>query len=470
MNREKTKLLEKFDKDGDKRLNSTERKAAREFLATEKAEGRGPRRFGPPRGNTEDQPVQPGAKVAVSEVKTFPNEPLYAPNVLRTIFIDFENSDWEKELADFNNSDVEVPAKLIVDGKVYPDVGVHFRGASSFFTVSEGRKRSLNLSLDFQNKEQHLGGYRTLNLLNSHTDPTFQRTVLYHHVARQYLPAPKVNYVRLVINGENWGVYVNAQQFNKEFIKENFATIKGARWKVPGSPRATGGLTYIGDDVTAYKKSYEIKTKDDPKAWKDLVNLCKVLNRTPTNELAKALAPILDVDGALKFLALENALINADGYWIRTSDYSIYQDEKGKFHLFPHDANETFRLPEGPGANLGQAGVELSPLTGAEDPAKPLLSKLLAVPALREKYLGYVRDIAEKWLDWNKLQTIIASNQALIAEEVKNDPHKLYSVEAFTNGVSTDTEEQGFRGPQRSISLKNFVEKRRAFLLGFKGK
>ncbi len=36
-------LVPKFDKDGDKRLNAAERVAAREFLAKEVAEGRGPR-------------------------------------------------------------------------------------------------------------------------------------------------------------------------------------------------------------------------------------------------------------------------------------------------------------------------------------------------------------------------------------------------------------------------------------------
>ena len=32
------------------------------------------------------------------------------------------------------------------------------------------------------------------------------------------VPAPKANFVRLVINGENWGIYANVQQFNKDFL------------------------------------------------------------------------------------------------------------------------------------------------------------------------------------------------------------------------------------------------------------
>ncbi len=67
-----------------------------------------------------------------------------------------------------------------------------------------------------------------------------------------------------------------------------------------------------------------------------------MLNQTPPDKLEAALAPMLDIDGALKFLALETVLVNNDGYWVRASDYSIYLDPAGKFHIIPHDANETF--------------------------------------------------------------------------------------------------------------------------------
>jgi hypothetical protein len=466
--REEVKLVEKFDKNGDQRLDAAERKAARGFLTSERAAGRGPRRFGPPRQRAEpEKPPQPGRKLSPADVTSFPDAPLYAPDVLRTLFLDFENADWEKELADFNNTDVEVPAKLTVDGKVYRDVGVRFRGASSFFTVGEGWKRSLNLSVDFAHKDQRLGGYRTLNLLNSHTDPTFLRTVLYYEIAREYLAAPRANYVRVVINGESWGVFVNSQQFNSEFAREAFGSAKGARWKVPGSPRGDGGLAYHGNDPAEYRKRYEIKSKDTASSWTNLIRLCRVLNETPLDRLEKELAPLLDIDGTLKFLALENVLINSDGYWIRASDYNLYQDEKGRFHLVPHDANETFRAAGGPGMRGGSSGrgVELDPMAGAEDANKPLLSRLLAVPSLKQRYLGHVRAIAEQWLDWGRIQPIAIRYQALIADEVKADTRKLYPFEAFQKGVAEDIQEEGPRGPRTTMSLKSFVEQRRAYLL-----
>jgi hypothetical protein len=68
-------------------------------------------------------------------------------------------------------------------------------------------------------------------------------------------------------------------------------------------------------------------------------------------------------------------------------------------------------------------------------------------------------------MDWNKLGPLVTQYQALIAEDVKSTTRNLASAEAFETGAAEDTEEEGFRGPRRSISLKSFVEQRREFLL-----
>lgn len=340
------KLLKEFDKNKDGWLNAQERSAAR---ATAKTGGGGFRPKGGFGKGGNQEPPKPGPKVNVADAKPYPDAKLYDTSILRTIFLEFENNDWETELEDFHGTDIDVPAKMIVDGKTYPNVGVHFRGMSSYGMVSSGRKRSLNIAMDLADEKQKLLGYKTLNLLNSHEDPTFMSSVLYSHIAGQYIPVPKANFVKVVINGESWGVYANVQQFNKDFTKEFFNSTKGARWKVRGSPGGGGGLEYTGDNIADYKRRFEIKSKDDDKDWKALINLCKVLAETPADKLEDALKPIMDIDSLLWFLALDVALINSDGYWVRASDYSIYLDEKKKFHILPHDMNEAFHPPMGPG-------------------------------------------------------------------------------------------------------------------------
>ncbi|MEZ6119693.1 MAG: CotH kinase family protein [Pirellulaceae bacterium] len=229
--------------------------------------------------------------------------------------MEFENADWEKELEAFHGTDVDVPARMTVDGKSYENVGVHFRGMSSYGMVPTGMKRSLNLSVDYVHSDQELYGYSTLNLLNANGDASLMSTVLYSQIARKYIPAPKANFVHVVINGESWGVFTNVQQFNKDFIKENFGTKQGNRWKVRGNPGADGGLRDLGDDIEEYKRRYTIKSDDSPEAWQDLIRFCKILNSTPPESLESELANIADVDSILWFLALDVALVNSDGYW-----------------------------------------------------------------------------------------------------------------------------------------------------------
>jgi spore coat protein CotH len=482
------KILKQFDKNADKRLDAAERKAAREWLASQPSGGFGFGRRGGPFGGGSAEPPEPGRRLAPADVKSYPGAPVYDAGTLRTAFLQFEESDWEKELEAFNNTDVDVPATVTIDRTVYKDVGVHFRGMSSYFMVPTGRKRSLNLSFDFADKKQQFGTYRTLNLLNANGDPSFLRPVLYTEIASHYLPTPKMNYMRVVINGEDWGVYINTQQFNRDFTRDYFNSTAGARWKVPGSPGGRAGFNYLGDDPAAYKDTYQITTKDDPRSWADLIKVFKVLNETPPDKLEAALAPIFDIDGALKFLAVEVALVNSDGFWTRASDYSLYEDEKRVLHILPHDVNEGLGAEEGPpggrrggrpggpppdfgggpppfpppggmgpgrgfgGRGFGPmgGGPDLDPLVGLNDESKALRSKLLAVPALRAKYLAYVRDVANTWLDWNRLGPLAQKYHDLIAAVVKTDTRKLYTNEAFDEGVR---------------SLKKFAEERRAYIL-----
>ncbi len=535
MQRERA-LVKQFDKDADGRLNKDERQAARDSMKTEGGRRGG---FGPPGGpggspggpggrgpfGGQPEPGKPGPRVSPDGVSPS-DAPLYDPQVLRTVFIDFEDKEWEAELADFNNTDVEVPATLTVDGKKYPNVGVHFRGMSSFMMVPAGSKRSLNLSLDAVDSKQRLLGYKTLNLLNAHEDDSFLSSVLYSHIARQHMPAPKANFVKVVINGESWGVYANMQQFNKEFLAENFPSTKGTRWKVTGSPMGGGGLDYLGNNIEDYKRRYDMKSGEDNKAWKKLIKLCRTLSETPADELEAALEPMLDIDGLLWFLALDNALINCDGYWIRASDYSLFLDAKDKFHILPHDMNEAFRAPMGPGFGFGPGGpggpgggpprrggfgggrpgetrpdgprgeprrpevrqadgdrpngprpgdnarpggpsFDLDPLIGLDDARKPLRSKVLAVPSLRARYLQHVRTIAEESLDWKNLGPVVAQYRSLIAQEIEADTRKLTSFADFQKAtadvVAKESNDKAKTEPPRRFGPPHHSVSLRAF-------
>ena len=257
-------LVGQFDRNGDKVLDYAERTAAREYLTANPSLRR------TTRAPTLTRTGTAGPRISPNDVSTFAaNVPLYDPETLRTLFIAFANADWEDELAAFWHTDVEVPATLTMDGKTYRDVGISFRGNNSFTAVPAGLKRPLSITMDLV-RDQDLLGHTSLNLLNANQDPTFLRSVLYLDVARDYIPALKANFMRVVINGESWGIYVNQQTFSKEFLREAFKTTKGTRWKSPNNS-VGGGFSYLGDDVALYRRWYEMKGADNIDAWRALI-------------------------------------------------------------------------------------------------------------------------------------------------------------------------------------------------------
>jgi len=434
----------------------------------------GPGFGGPPGGGPfADRPTAtPGKRLTPADVTSHPDRDLFDPDIIRTVFLQFENQDWEEELEDFRMTDVDVPAQMIVDGKTYDDVGVRFRGNTSYQMIPRGSKRPLNLSVDYGKKDQRLQGRRTLNLLNASSDPSFLRSFLFSLISRQYLPALSANFVRVVINGENWGIYTHEEQFNKDFLRQWFGDSNGARWKVPPNFSGGSGLKYLGEDLAPYKRNYVIKSPDNETDWRKLVQLCRALQDTPSEERESEFDKLLNVDQVLWFLAVDNVLVDGDGYFTRASDYTIYLDTRyDRFYLFAHDNNESLRDPEGPGPGgpggrgaPGEGSGELDPLSQVGSSNRPLLTALLANPAWKARYLAHVRTIAEQWLDWNTLGPVVTQYQALIDNDVREDTKKLTSYEQFAQSV--ESSDGGGRGPfGPPPGLKTFAQRRREYLL-----
>lgn len=325
---------------------------------------------------------------------------LYDEGTLRTFFFQFDDDQWMEEMQDFYRTDVPVRADLIVDGKVYRNVGVRYRGNSSFFMVPPHLKRSLDVQMDYGDSKQRLYGYKTLNLLNAHEDPTLMREVLYSRICREYMPAFRANFVKVVLNGESWGIYPNVQQYNNDFLQDWYGSRKGVRWE------GSGSLTYEGPDIGNYT-NYTLKSgKASDQSWKDLIELCRILDQVPDDQLEEALNPVFDMDGALWSIALENVFVD-EGYLIRGSDYNLFQDGKRRFHLLQHDGNEVFNRPGGPGMPRDMVVTELPPYYEADTMRRPVIGRLLSIPHIRARCTAHMRTIINQWLDWEKVGPLV---------------------------------------------------------------
>jgi hypothetical protein len=198
-------------------------------------------------------------------------------------------------------------------------------------------------------------------------------------------------------------------------------------------------LIWLGSDPTTYEAEYELRnTKlDDP--WTSLIQTCDVLNNTLLDDLPGTLESVLDVDRALWLCAFEIIFHDDDGYvHKRGADYALYYEpETGRLHVLQYDGNTCMRW-----SNTG--GWDL--FYRADDSSVPLMHRLTAVNQYRQRYLAHARTILDSFLTEETIFPKIEAYQALIEEEVLRDDKKLYSDQAFFNGIE---------------DLKDFVQQRR---------
>lgn len=144
---------------------------------------------------------------------------LYNDSVVKSIYLTFAQPNYWTLLTQNYANKIDLPATMVLDGVTYDSVGVRFKGQTSYMAV-QGQKKSFNISLDYAIAGQDVEGYETFNLNNCFQDESFLREVFYQHQIRKHIPAAKSAFVKLYINGANWGVYPNVQQLNKDFLKE----------------------------------------------------------------------------------------------------------------------------------------------------------------------------------------------------------------------------------------------------------
>ncbi len=414
-----------------------------------------------------------------------PGQELYDEGVLRTFKLTFSQANYWTLLTNNYASKTNLPATLTVDGSVYPGVGVRFRGNTSYQMTGSSQKKSFNIDVDHTVAGQDLMGYDSLNLLNCSSDATFMREVFYTNTCRQHVPSAKANFVRLEINGQNWGIYANVQQLNSQFIRDWFPSNAGTRWRgdgmgtmgggtTPGGGGTTPGgggtppvtrgvealtavgvnemagggvtagkaaLTWLGTASSSYSAVYELKHSDQADPWVSLINTCNVLNNTSPSQLPNVIDSVLNVDDALWLCAFEILFDDDDGYVNkRGSDYCLYYEpETGQIHLIQYDGNESMNT------------TTWSLFYRADDAAAPVMYRLVGnVPQYRQRFLAHVRTILDLYLTEDYFARKLDAYQALIDQEVKNDPKKMTTYAAFTSGVTT---------------LKAFAKGRRSYLL-----
>ncbi len=381
----------------------------------------------------------------------------YNPDSLRSVYLTFPSSNYWTQLTNNYSSETLLAADMTINGTTYNGVGVRFRGNTSYQMVGSSQKKSFAVESDFTDTTAKVMGYKKLKFNNAHEDASFMREVLYCRMAAKYTPIAKASFIHLYLNNEDWGIYPNIQDIDKTFLKEWFLSNDGALFRATvegtgGGPGpgggwgdGTAGMNNLGTDSLLYDNYYTLKSADIESPWQKLINACQVLSQTTTANYYTTTRNTIDIDRALWFLAVENIFTDDDSYVMKGKmDYMIYYEpESGRTFPLEYDGNSTFQSSAATSTNWG-------PFRNATNANYPLLSKLLAVPELRQRYLAHYRTILSEVFTTDNATAIIDDMNTQIATGVANDTKKLYSTALYTSGV------QG---------LKTFVTSRHNYLL-----
>lgn len=397
----------------------------------------------------------------------------YDINAIREVKIQFEDNDWDKKLVSLRNTKKKsrLTGNITIDGKKYEQVGVRYKGNSSYNATrkEEKAKLPLNVESDYKLKKQDFGDkIETLKLSNMFRDPSYIREVLAYWLANQLVVSPSANFAKVTVNKTYLGVYTSTESIDSRFLKNKFGDKNGIffkcdpDWDSPTLKHCPKGdkasLMWQGPDSACYNGTYELKNKS---GYKELLNLISILDKNPSN-----VSEVLDVDKTLWMHAFNHVIVNLDSYTGSLShNYYLYRDSSNVFVPLLWDLNLAFggfRLD----GKKNLTDIELFEyplLSHSEDPSRPLISKLLSIPLYKKIYLAHCRYIYENFLVNDKLEKEAERLSSFIEPDVKKDVNNLYSFNDFKQNLD------------KKVSIKNvpivgvteLIRARKAYLQNF---
>lgn len=362
---------------------------------------------------------------------------------VHSLKLNFNQQDWPYLLDSLRiQGDGYLLANIEIDGKLYENVGVRYRGSKSFRT---GNKRNaFNIKLNYINKNQNHQGYRKIKLSNALRDPSLLREVMGYEIAGNYLPTPKAGYTNLAINNDNYGLFIAIEPVDKVFLKKHYGKSGGSLFKAASNlpdkmsksckNKIFAALEYE-KDITCYMGNFEMSSED---GWDDLIELTDVLNNRPED-----IEKVLNVDRTLWMLAFNNAIANLSSYTGQSSqNFYLYKDQYGQFNPIVWDLNLAFGSFKntGVGSDLDLKGLQMmDPFLHVDNPAKPLISQLLKKEEYKKIYLDHIRTIIYDHFVNGEYETRAQELQTMIRSSFNNDPNKFYTADEFDGSLANTT-------------------------------
>lgn len=263
-------------------------------------------------------------------------EKLFNEEAIGTINISVSEVNWQKILDD-PVAEEYVEATVTVNGETYDNVGIRAKGNSSLTSVANSESERYSLKIDFAqyDKKQTYYGLDTVNLNNNFSDTTQMKEFVSYELMEQIgIATPAHAYVKVLVNGENYGLMLAVEEVGEAFAKTNFGSTEGYLFK---PENAGSDLAYVSDDVSDYAGIFD-SVKMNKKTAEKNSNVIKMMK-----EISEGDTSSINVDQIARYFAMNTALVNLDSYQGSFKhNYYLYEDGEGQFSILPWDYNMAF--------------------------------------------------------------------------------------------------------------------------------
>ena len=393
---------------------------------------------------------------------------VFSDKSVATIKITVNQNDLNFMLANPSSDSTHI-CKIIYQNSFIDDtvnsVGIRLRGNTSRFAC----KKSFKISFDAFVEEGKFYSLEKLNLNGEHNDPSMLRSKLCWDLFKDMnLISSRASYCEVYINEVYYGLYLNVEHVDDEFLEKNFSDPSGNLWKC----LHPANLLYLGDDPNLYKyevnntRSYDLKTNEETDDYSKLAELIYIINEIPNSEFYDSLMNIIDIVDLFKYYAFDVLTGSWDDLWFGWNNYYLYFDPtSNKFRFIPYDYDNSFGISydenEWCTRNIYNFGNENQPLL--------LNERLMNNGKFKNLFTHFLDHYSENMLKVNIWESRVDSIKETISPFAENtikcwdftndDFHNSYNDEnySYNNGIRIPRSIKKFAN-DRYASLRNQLE------------
>ena len=314
------------------------------------------------------------------------NNDAFLQNEVAEIHISISPNDLNLVLGDSLFSDHHFPATFYYYSSTHNDtiqnVGFRVRGNTS----RGAHKKAFKVSFNEYTQGKKFKGIEKMNLIGQHNDPSLLRYwMCLNTLTNNNLISSRSSYIKLYINGQYKGVYLNVEHIDDEFLQKRFiGDDHGNLYKCTWG----ADLNYIGSNQSSYYGAYELKTNKAANDYSELIQFIQTLNSISVADFPCFIEDNFEVELYLKTLAAEMIIGHWDGYAFNQNNYYLYQQPtNGKFVFIEYDMDNTL--------GIDWLGIDWAnrDLNSWHNNDRPLVERLLSYPFYNDQFNSYLNQI-----------------------------------------------------------------------------